>query len=136
MPSTHRILHIEPLAPPKPVPGAPCNGCGVCCLAEPCPLGMVISRRRNGACDALRWNSITVAYRCGVLEQPLSVARASLPPYLRLLAPGLARMFALFGRRWIAAGQGCDSSLEAQAPVIRASPFEPVPAASTHRPLP
>ena len=40
-------LHAE--APPKPAEGAPCNGCGLCCLAEPCPLGVLVSRRRTGA---------------------------------------------------------------------------------------
>ncbi len=42
-------------APAQPAMGQPCNGCGLCCLAEPCPLGMLVSRRRHGACVALRW---------------------------------------------------------------------------------
>jgi hypothetical protein len=49
------VIRIEPLAPVKPATGSPCNGCGVCCLAEPCPLGMLVSRRRHGRCSALRW---------------------------------------------------------------------------------
>jgi hypothetical protein len=51
-----RIIKIHPDAPPKPAVGAPCNGCGVCCLAEPCPLGVILSRRLKGACVALRWD--------------------------------------------------------------------------------
>lgn len=46
-------LHVD--APPKPAFGAACNGCGVCCTLEPCPIGMIWSRRRHGACSALVW---------------------------------------------------------------------------------
>ena len=65
--SAHQVIHIHAEAPAKPALGAPCNGCGVCCLAEPCPLGQLISRKRLGACDALRWDGALAAYRCGVL---------------------------------------------------------------------
>ena len=75
-----------------PAPGAPCNGCGVCCLAEPCPVGIVLSRRLRGPCEALRWED--GRYRCGALT------RARHPLVRRLLA------------RWIAAGIGCDAALE------------------------
>lgn len=71
--------------------GAPCNGCGLCCLAEPCPLGMLLSRRRRGACVALRWSEAEQRYRCGAVAHP----------WLGRLA-----------RRWIAAGAGCDADLQ------------------------
>lgn len=90
-----QIIHIHPEAPPKPAFGAPCNGCGVCCLAEPCPLGMLLSRRRRGACVALRWSVPAGRYECGALVR--------LPFMRRWVA------------RWIAAGQGCDASLEVEA---------------------
>jgi len=38
------VILIHPEAPAKPPLGAPCNGCGVCCLAEPCPVGVLVSR--------------------------------------------------------------------------------------------
>jgi hypothetical protein len=84
------VIHIHALAPPKPAVGAACNGCGVCCLAQPCPLGMLVSRRRTGACAALRWDDDAARYRCGLID----VQR----PWRTALA-----------RRWIAAGRGCDS---------------------------
>ena len=104
----HQIIYLQPEAPPKPAEGAPCNGCGLCCLAEPCPLGMVLSRKRRGACTALRWNETQRLYRCGALTEPAAV----LPVRLRFLA-GLLKRLAL---RWIAAGKGCDASLEAHRP--------------------
>jgi MinD superfamily P-loop ATPase len=88
-----RVIRIA-AAPAKPASGSACNGCGVCCLAEPCPVGIVVSRRRTGACRALRWDG--ARYRCGVLSAAAGW-RAS------LLA------------RWIAAGRGCDSSAEVVA---------------------
>jgi hypothetical protein len=101
-----RVIRIEPEAPPKPAFGAACNGCGVCCLAEPCPLGAVLSGRRRGACDWVRWDAAEQRYRCGaaVLEA------AQLPPGARWLAPALQAV----ARRWISAGSGCDCSLEVE----------------------
>ena len=82
------VIRIHALAAPKPGLGAACNGCGVCCLAEPCPVGRVFSLRRTGACSALRWDEAAARYRCGLMAQP-----------------ALRRLVA----RWIAAGKGCDS---------------------------
>lgn len=100
---SQRTILLHPAAPPKPAPGAACNGCGVCCAWQPCPLGMLISRRTTGACRALDWSAVDARYRCGVLAHP----RRHLPAGLRWLAPALARL----ARRWIAAGIGCDSTL-------------------------
>ncbi len=102
--SRDQVIHIHPAAPAKPALGAPCNGCGLCCLAEPCPLGQVISRKRSGACDALRWDPAQSLYRCGVLSEPESV----LGTRWRWAAPLLRRL----ARRWIAAGVGCDATLQ------------------------
>jgi hypothetical protein len=97
-------IAIHPLAPPKPAWGQPCNGCGVCCLSEPCPVGMLISRRRHGACDALVWDGAQTRYRCGLLVD----AAAQLPAALRPAAPLIQR----WARRFIAAGIGCDCDTE------------------------
>jgi hypothetical protein len=83
-----RTIRIHAAAPAKPAWGAACNGCGVCCLSEPCPVGMVVSLRRRGACRALRWNAAAKRYRCGLVEVPAIGAIA---------------------KRWIAADHGCDS---------------------------
>jgi hypothetical protein len=101
-----QVLHIHPTAPAKPAVGAPCNGCGVCCLSAPCPLGIVLSGRRTGACAALRWDG--GRYVCGAISQPADV----LGPGWRWAAPLLGR----WARRWVAAGIGCDSTLEVQPP--------------------
>ena len=89
------VIRIHPLAPAKPALGADCNGCGVCCLSQPCPAGMVFSLRRLGRCRALRWEKdngeSAACYRCSLMAN-------------RALRPLVAR--------WIAAGQGCDSDAE------------------------
>lgn len=101
-----RVVLLRADAPPKPPTGAPCNGCGVCCAAEPCPLGVLVSGRRQGRCRALRWQPGPARYACGVLLEP---ARW-LPP-LRLLPTEWGRRLT---RRWIAAGAGCDAPLAAE----------------------
>ena len=102
-----QVIWLQPDAPPKPAAGAPCNGCGLCCLAEPCPLGMVISRRRHGACAALRWDAEASRYWCGALHEPVAL----LPAWASVAAPLLGRL----ARRWIAAGVGCDAHLQAES---------------------
>ena len=100
------VILLHPEAPAKPPFGQACNGCGVCCAAEPCPLGMVLSRRRSGACTALQWTDGAARYHCGVVAAP----RRWLPA-LRCLPEPLLRRLAL---RWIGAGRGCDASLQAE----------------------
>lgn len=99
-----RTIHIHPAAPPKPAFGAACNGCGQCCLVEPCPLGMLVSRKRRGACDALRWDDAGSRYVCGLVAQPTAV----LGRRWRWLSPLVAKL----ARRWISAGSGCDAHLD------------------------
>ena len=91
-------IHLHAAAPPKPALGAACNGCGVCCAAEPCPLGVLLSRRLRGACSALEWDAAQSRYVCGALAAP---AR-----HLHWLPPRVAQALV---RRWIAAGAGCDA---------------------------
>ncbi len=114
----HTTIHIHPLAPAKVVVGAPCTGCGVCCVFAPCPLGMVLSGRRSGACNALRWDTALLLYRCGAIVAPQDVLAQTMPRGLRWLSPPLAPVLRRLGRRWIAAGTGCDSSLEVVPPDV------------------
>jgi hypothetical protein len=108
----NQIIHIHPKATSKPPVGKPCNGCGVCCLVEPCPLGVVLSGRRVGACDAIRWQVESGVYRCGAIIDSEAVLRHALIPWLQGLAPMLAPLLRRLSRRWIAVGLGCDSALE------------------------
>lgn len=104
MPELARRIAIHAAAPPKPAWGAACNGCGVCCLVEPCPVGRLVSGRRRGTCRALDWDAAAQRYVCGVLTG----RRDRLPAWLRPLAGWLQRR----APRWIAAGQGCDCDFE------------------------
>jgi hypothetical protein len=111
----HQVIHIHPEAPPKPATGQPCNGCGVCCLAEPCPVGMLVSRKRHGACKALVWVEADRRYRCGLM---LAGQRGS----------GLWRKaWHRWAARWISAGSGCDADIEV------ATAAAPPPAQSLNR---
>ncbi|MBP6901834.1 MAG: hypothetical protein KBC73_17190 [Burkholderiaceae bacterium] len=105
-PAGRTVVMLHALAPAKPAAGQACNGCGLCCAWQPCPLGMLASRRRHGACRALWWDAADGRYRCALL----SGARRLWPRLPRPLEAGLA----VLARRWIAAGIGCDSSLETE----------------------
>ena len=100
-----RIITLPQEAPDKPALGAPCNGCGLCCAAELCPLGRVAFRKSRGPCPALAWQAADRRHVCGLVVAP----RAHLPRLPRFLAP----LFVRLARRWIAAGIGCDSDVSA-----------------------
>jgi hypothetical protein len=95
-------LHAD--APPKPGVGAPCNGCGVCCAVEPCPVALVFLFQRKGRCRALQWQAEAKRYVCGMVTAPQRYSRW-LP---RILRSAAGRFFA----SRIAAGSGCDADIE------------------------
>ena len=99
----HHVIHIHAAAPVKPAPGGACNGCGVCCAIEPCPIGQWISRRRTGACKALQWHDDEARYRCGFVVAP--------GRFVPWMPAAVARKLAL---RWIASGLGCDATLSVE----------------------
>jgi hypothetical protein len=103
-----RTIWLHSTAPSKPAPGAPCNGCGVCCASAPCPLGMLASGRIAGRCSRLRFDDAASRYRCGLMPgEPR--------PDATWLTRALAKSAAAVLRRWIGAGIGCDSTAEAHA---------------------
>jgi hypothetical protein len=109
---TEYTIPIHPLAPAKAPVGTVCNGCGVCCLFEPCPIGIFLTRKRSGACAAVRWEDSFGQYRCGAVVAPRVVLLQALPKGARWLAPVLTPLLKRMGLRWISAGSVCDSHLE------------------------
>jgi hypothetical protein len=118
MPKFTITIQSEPGAPIKPVWGAPCNHCGVCCLVEPCPLGVVLSGRRSGSCSALRWHADGQRYHCGALTDAEGVLRASWLPLPGAALTVLARWLPKLAHRWVSAGTGCDCDLATTAQAV------------------
>ena len=58
-------------------------------------MGVLVSRRRRGACVALEWSEAEQRYHCGLLTGAAKAGR------------GAQRLMA----RWIGAGVGCDAEL-------------------------
>ncbi len=103
----HQIIWLQPEAAAKPLIGQACNGCGVCCAAEPCPVARVFLWQWRGACRAVEWHADVKQYRCGMLLRPVHYVR-----YLPLWFEARCRSWI---RRWIAAGVACDSDADADA---------------------
>lgn len=103
----HQVIWLHSQAPAKPDYGQACNGCGVCCSAEPCPVARVFLWQRRGACRALEWHTDAGAYRCGMLLRPAH--------YLYFIPVVLQTWFSRLVSRWIAANSFCDSTVEANA---------------------
>ena len=77
-------------------------------------------RNRKGPCAALRWDQDARIYRCGAISDSRGVAAAVLPRPLQFAAPALSCVLVRLAPRWVAAGEGCDSSLVAAlAPKIQ-----------------
>ena len=112
MPKNVTVLHIFRDAPTKPASCSPCNGCGVCCLIAPCPLGVLLSCRRLGACQALIWQAEDRRYVCGAITSVHDVLTRRLPLYAHALLPVLCSLLRRLAKRWVAEGVGCDCDVE------------------------
>jgi hypothetical protein len=88
-------------APDKPRIGLACNGCGICCLAETCPLGRVVFLQRSGPCPALIWEGEAKRYWCGMILKPEA--------YISILPGAITRKLSPLFARWVAADIACDS---------------------------
>ena len=98
-----QIIHLHRNAPSKPQVGQACNGCGVCCALNTCPVARLRFLRKAGPCPALAWSGDEMRYRCGLLQTPKRYF-----PALPISDDRLRRLLA----RWIAAGIGCDCDAE------------------------
>lgn len=108
MTNGEQIIHIHPQAPAKPAMGQPCNGCGVCCAAEPCPVSLTLLWPHAAPCRALTWDDDTKRYLCGMVSAP-SQQLSWLPKRLDKIA---GRLF----KRWIAADTNCDAAVVIEQP--------------------
>lgn len=104
------LIHTTP-APAKPDHGAPCNGCGLCCAAEPCGVAvmMIGADPEHGPCPALEHDG--GKFVCGLIVKP-SRHSSQVHPWADEL---VGQMVAAT----LGAGRGCDSD----APAITAAQF-------------
>ena len=90
----------------KPAYGQPCNGCGLCCIAQQCPLSLAIFGKR-GVCPALeRGEGKTLT--CGLVRSTGDYV-ADLPAW------GGAALSEAFGLL-LGAGVGCDGTMGGEEP--------------------
>jgi len=85
----------------KPRKGDACNGCGACCIAEPCALAREILGATKGRCPALE----TDAERsyCGIVRRPAHYMFGEDAP-----ASESGQVSALFASA-LGLGAGCDA---------------------------
>lgn len=56
-------------APDKPAFGSPCNGCGLCCAAEPCAIAReFIGAAEDAPCPAMEFEA--GRFWCGMIRRP------------------------------------------------------------------
>jgi hypothetical protein len=99
-----QIIRLHQQAPNKPEYGTKCNGCGVCCAAEPCPVAHLLLWQFSGACKALQWQETEQRYQCGMVVEPKK--------YLRKLPKALSPFISRWCAKRIALDIGCDSKVE------------------------
>lgn len=95
-------------APAKAPYGTPCNGCGLCCMAEPCPFGRALFGKKSGRCPALEWLAEHGRYACGLVVSPERYAPADRLERFGSRALSEAAAFT------VGAGIGCDSQVEGE----------------------
>ena len=94
--------------PDKPLYGDPCNGCGLCCMAQLCPVATIALKLRPSElpCPALIGGPDDT-WRCGVMVEP----RKWLPVRVAIYGAGVVADAAAFIN---GAGRGCDGVLEGE----------------------
>lgn len=95
----------------KPVFGQPCNGCGICCIAKVCELGVTLGDEQN--CKALV-RSTDGGFHCGMVADPyryMDEADLSVWRDIDGLDGGAKGELALkaLHAEALGAGRGCDS---------------------------
>jgi hypothetical protein len=86
-------------APEKPAEGQPCNGCGMCCAAQPCLIAQEFIGATEGPCPAMVFED--GRFWCGMTRTP--GAYMGQPGWADEM---LGRMFA----EALGIGIGCDSN--------------------------
>lgn len=99
-----QTIALHQQAPEKPNYGDKCNGCGVCCAAEPCPVAHLLLWQFKGACKALQWQEAGQRYQCGMVVEPKT--------YIRFLPNRLTPLISLWCAKRISLDTGCDSRVE------------------------
>lgn len=89
-------------APYKAKKGQPCNGCGYCCAAEVCEVGLAMFGENQPApCPAMEFDESGRRFNCGVVR----------------MAGEISPMYAAYLKLKLGIGMGCDSNdLEEDAP--------------------
>lgn len=89
----------------KPAHGAPCNRCGLCCIASLCPVARALFKRdaHPGPCPALQKAGGDGTYACGVVASPGRYV--SIERYAMYGREALSAAAALL----IGSGTGCDA---------------------------
>ncbi|HEJ2342222.1 TPA: hypothetical protein ACWLUJ_005739 [Pseudomonas aeruginosa] len=105
---------IDAVVLDKPVEGDPCNGCGLCCVAQVCDLGLALGDDRN--CRALIQNE-DFTFSCGLVVDPYRfLADKDLEAWLAIdrVSGGNAGEEALkqMNAEALGAGRGCDADDE------------------------
>jgi hypothetical protein len=99
-----QIIEIHPMAPHKPEFGTHCNGCGVCCAAEPCPVAFIFLFQFKGRCRALLWQNDTGRYVCGMV--------VCSDQYVKLIPKRFRESMGKYFATRIATEVGCDFEAE------------------------
>lgn len=89
---------IREIAPPKPARGSACNGCGVCCAAEVCAIGMAVMPDAQTPCPAMEFEH--GRFWCGLVR--------NLPKYAPM-SNDVGRIVSETFSRMLGINMGCDS---------------------------
>ncbi|MFT4012323.1 MAG: hypothetical protein QM682_02760 [Paracoccus sp. (in: a-proteobacteria)] len=84
----------------KPPHGQPCNGCGLCCMAERCPLAVVVFGPGD-RCPALE-DQGGLRFGCGLIANPLRYAPRLVKRHGGAAVSAAAAVL-------VGAGHGCDA---------------------------
>jgi hypothetical protein len=87
--------------------GDPCNGCGYCCITEPCGLAVQYLGATSGPCPALEWEAGRTW--CGMVRHPMRHLKEG-ARHPEVYAAGNEEVGRLFARVLGGVGGACDTA--------------------------
>src|ERR1043165_2494420 len=96
-----RHIGIKPGPPRKPPEGDACNGCGLCCAVQLCPIVIELLPDAQAPCPAMEFNG--ERFWCGLIRRPSRYLGTPLQSD-RVIGPMAGVELAI--------GQGCDAGTD------------------------